>query len=311
MYVTGIEGHAVSRGRSKSLSFFFFCKGNKWEQSSEPRANRYLTAEEKQGEKGGGIKTGERSACAYSGVHSEAVDTATGVCARVRVPVHKHSACSLTCVSNERWTDLLSILSSQKSAMMSPWTHTEPTSVKKHYSSPPSPSMPHFLFHLSLMLRSCFLDFSRALPFFVFLHANIFPYSPNVPSAFNVSFSPFIPNHTFLSGNYRFSDWPEGALTRQKCQDVLINFVQAAVFCGENSPSAWGHAKKIKAYGKKQEWGERKWKKGEGMREYWGKVWWGQREGSQRTTYGSDSVITANLWAQKERSSFPCLFPCT
>lgn len=23
--------------------------------------------------------------------------------------------------------------------------------------------------------------------------------------------------------------------------------------------------------------------------------WWGQREGSQRTTYGSDSVITANL----------------
>lgn len=23
--------------------------------------------------------------------------------------------------------------------------------------------------------------------------------------------------------------------------------------------------------------------------------WWGQREGSQKTTYGSDSVITANL----------------
>lgn len=53
-----------------------------------------------------------------------------------------------TCVSNERWTALLSILSSKKSAMMSPWTHLEPTSVKKHYPSPPSP-LPHFLFHLS------------------------------------------------------------------------------------------------------------------------------------------------------------------
>lgn len=72
-----------------------------------------------------------------------------------------------------------------------------------------------------------------------------------------------------------------------------------------------GASQRIKAYGKKQEWGEHKRKKVEGMREYWGKVWWGQREGSQRTTYGSDSVITANLWAQKERSSFPCLFPCT
>lgn len=58
-----------------------------------------------------------------------------------------------TCVSNERWTALLSILSSKKSAMMSPWTHLEPTSVKKHYSNPPSPP-PYFLFHLALSFRS-------------------------------------------------------------------------------------------------------------------------------------------------------------
>lgn len=38
-----------------------------------------------------------------------------------------------TYVSNERWMALLSILSSQ-SAMMSPWTLSEPTSVKKHFA---------------------------------------------------------------------------------------------------------------------------------------------------------------------------------
>lgn len=32
--------------------------------------------------------------------------------------------------------------------------------------------------------------------------------------------------------------------------------------------------------------------------------WWGQREGSQRTTYGSDSVITANLWSSKGKVFF-------
>lgn len=38
-------------------------------------------------------------------------------------------------------------------------------------------------------------------------------------------------------------------------------------------------------------------KEGRGKeREHWGREgWWGQREGSQRATYGSDSVITANL----------------
>lgn len=74
---------------------------------------------------------------------------------------------------------------------------------------------------------------------------------------------------------------------------ILVNFIQAAVF--RDFTECMGASQKIKAYGKKQEWGEHKRKKGEGMREYWGKVWWGQREGSQRTTYGSDSVITANL----------------
>lgn len=43
----------------------------------------------------------------------------------------------------------------KESAMMSPWTHLEPTSVKKHYSGPPSRCLVFCSTSPSFALRSC------------------------------------------------------------------------------------------------------------------------------------------------------------
>lgn len=69
----------------------------------------------------------------------------------------------------------------QKSAMMSPWTHLEPTSVRKHYSLPPPLPLLYFLLHLSLLhAPSLPLKFFFSSSSFSSL-LSIFPYSSTFP----------------------------------------------------------------------------------------------------------------------------------
>lgn len=91
------------------------------------------------------------------------------------VPAHECSAYSPRCLSNERWTALLSILSSKIShdVIMNPsWTHLCQKALRR-----PSLSLPHFLFHLSL-LHALFLPFKffTELPLFCFplFHISVF-----------------------------------------------------------------------------------------------------------------------------------------
>lgn len=63
-----------------------------------------------------------------------------------------------------------------KSAMMSPWTHLEPTSVKKHYSSPPSPCLIFCSTSPSFTLLPLKF-FTELLFFFIFPYFSTFPLS--------------------------------------------------------------------------------------------------------------------------------------
>lgn len=173
--------------------------------------------------------------CAYFGVRSKAVDAATGVC----VPALQRSACLPTCVSNERWTALLSILSSKIShdVTMNPsWTHLCQKALLQ-----PSLSLPHFLFHLSL-LHAPFLPlrfFTQLSRFFL----SYFPIPKRSPlSSMSLFLSPLSLTHTqahqfffpfsFLARAFQLNHQKKKALNRQKCQDDLIsvNFVWAVGF---------------------------------------------------------------------------------
>lgn len=148
------------------------------------------------------------------------------------VPAHECSAYSPTCVSNERWTALLSILSSKIShdVTMNPsWTHLCQKALLQ-----PSLSLPHFLFHLSL-LHGPFLplEFFSELPFFFFpfSYFRILQHFPSAVHVSSLSPSSLTEAHNlffFCSfGKHGLIESPKSATVCQKCQDVLIiiNFV--------------------------------------------------------------------------------------
>ena len=207
----------------------------------------------------------------------------------------------------------------QKSAMMSPWTHLELTSVKKHYSSPPSLSLSPSFSVPPLPSSSRSVPASPILNWApILFHISVFFNISPHPSMSPLFFSSPTLNHFFFSFWQAWTDW----ITKTHCHLPKMpgcsDYHKLCLSCGfaqkkmlrlhEGRPENTCRKEK-----KSRDGGECKWKRGEGKkRGQWRREgWWGQREGSQRSTYGSDSVITANLWAQKERSSFPCLFLCT
>lgn len=116
-----------------------------------------------------------------------------------------------------------------KSAMMSPWTHLEPTSVKKHYSSPPSPCLIFCSTSPSFTLLPLKF-FTELLFFFIFPYFSTFPLSgPCLFFFLSPLPSLLILKNTssFYSGKHHLIESPKCTTVCQKCQDVLIiiNFV--------------------------------------------------------------------------------------
>lgn len=143
MYVQGTGGHipvwtpltqtneqkALSRDKREPKKLFYYYRRNK---------------------RGGGKSVCVSALFAHNFGCIQSLSTQLPAC----VPAHERSAWSPTCVSNERWTVLLSILSSKKEkykishdVTMNPsWTHLCQKALLQ-----PSLSLPHFLFHLSLL----------------------------------------------------------------------------------------------------------------------------------------------------------------
>lgn len=115
MYVRGTGGHipvwtpltqtneqkALSRDKREPKKLFYYYRRNKRGGESVCVCRHFLR-----------ITSGASRVCRHS---------------YQRVPAHERSAWSPTCVSNERWTVLLSILSSKKRKIQNqPWCHHEP-----------------------------------------------------------------------------------------------------------------------------------------------------------------------------------------
>lgn len=190
---------------------------NKWAQTLEHRERKvFITAEEMRGKRkeDGEKKKIERGVCAYFGVHLEVLDL--HVCQHISaLPVPKH-VCPM---KGER---LSCLYFPQKSAMMSPWTHLEPTSVKKHYSSPPSRRLIFCSTSPFFTLHSCLSNSSPSShSSFLFFHISVFF---NISSLSSMSLS-LSESHLFWQAR---PNWiTKRAAVCQKCQDVLIiiNFV--------------------------------------------------------------------------------------
>lgn len=141
------------------------------------------------------------------------------------VPAHERSAYSPTCVSNERWTALLSILSSKIShdVTMNPsWTHLCQKALLQ-----PSLSLPHFLFHLSLLHAPLLpLEFFSELPFFCvpLFHISVFFNISPRRSMSLFSFPPLSLKHTtsfffsFFFGKRGLIESPKSAVICQNAR---------------------------------------------------------------------------------------------
>lgn len=149
------------------------------------RAKSFFTAEEGKTRGGAGEKIKKRSVCmCVLSVHIlgciQRLSTQLPAC----VPAHERSAYSPTCVSNERWTALLSILSSKIShdVTMNPsWTHLCQKALLQ-------PSLSRCLIFCStspsFTLRSCLSNSSLSSHSFAFSYFRILQH---FPSPFHVS----------------------------------------------------------------------------------------------------------------------------
>lgn len=252
MYVLGTEGHIpLCTPLTKTNEH------KAWSREWEPKA--FLTAEETKGKKWGSERERENKkecvcVCApfvhiLGCIHR--LSTQLPAC----VPAHERSpAYSRTCVSNERWTALLSILSSGIShdVTMNPsWTHLCQKALLQ-----PSLSLPHFLFHLSLLHAPfLLLEFFTELPFF---HSPlfIFPYSSTFPLSRPCIFSLaeahklFFPSFFFGMRGLIESPKKRSRLPKMPgCSD----YHKLCLSCGFTKKMLWVHEGKPKNKSRKNE----------------------------------------------------------
>lgn len=224
MYVQGTGGHIpvwtplTQTNEQKALS----------RDKREPKKLFYYYRRNKRG--GGGKSVCVSALFAHNFGCIQSLSTQLPAC----VPAHERSAWSPTCVSNERWTVLLSILSSKKRKIQNqPWCHHEPIlnpplskSITPALPLPASFSVPPLPPSHSCLSNSSLSSFSFSY-FRIFQH---------FPSLVHVSFfflsplpSPLILKNTssFYSGKHHLIESPKCTTVCQKCQDVLIiiNFV--------------------------------------------------------------------------------------
>lgn len=218
MYVQGTGGHipvwtpltqtneqkALSRDKREPKKLFYYYRRNK---------------------RGGGKSVCVSALFAHNFGCIQSLSTQLPAC----VPAHERSAWSPTCVNGSPVYTFLKKKKNTKSAMMSPWTHLEPTSVKKHYSSPPSPCLIFCSTSPSFTLLPLKF-FTELLFFFIFPYFSTFPLSgPCLFFFLSPLPSLLILKNTssFYSGKHHLIESPKCTTVCQKCQDVLIiiNFV--------------------------------------------------------------------------------------
>lgn len=163
-----------------------------WAETRGSQKNCFTTTEE--------IRGGGKSVCASAlFAHNfgciQSLSTQLPAC----VPAHERSAWSPTCVSNERWTVLLSILSSKKRKIQNqPWCHHEPIlnpplskSITPALPLPASFSVPPLPPSHSCLSNSSLSSFS-------FSYFRIFQHFPSLVhvSSFFFSLPPPFSSHT-------------------------------------------------------------------------------------------------------------------